>query len=101
MNIADPNLRSCERCGGPFEPRSGSGGSAQRFCCTECRLGFHKERLRCQRKDLYAGRSLRARSVMNDGSGGEIIGPYCGGVSKGKRQSERPKRGDRARASCP
>jgi hypothetical protein len=58
MNIVDPNLRTCEKCGGQFEPRSGSGGSAQRFCCTAHRLSFHKERLRGQRTSLYAGKSL-------------------------------------------
>jgi hypothetical protein len=55
MTIVGPNQRSCEECGTPFEPRSGSGGSVQRFCCTACRLGFHKERLRRQRKGSYAG----------------------------------------------
>ena len=53
--IIDPDLRSCEKCGKSFEPRSGSGGSVQRFCCTSCRLSFHKERLRSQRMGLYAG----------------------------------------------
>jgi hypothetical protein len=57
MTIIDVEPRSCEKCGKPFEPRSGSGGSLQRFCCTGCRLGFHKERLRSQRRGLYAGRS--------------------------------------------
>jgi hypothetical protein len=60
MTVLAPDLRSCEKCGKPFEPRSGSGGSSQRFCCSDCRLGFHKERLRCQRKGLYAGRSPQA-----------------------------------------
>jgi hypothetical protein len=55
--IIDPDPRSCEKCGNSFEPRSGSGGSLQRFCCTRCRLSFHKERLRSQRTGLYAGRS--------------------------------------------
>jgi MYM-type Zinc finger with FCS sequence motif len=55
MTIVDPNLRSCEKCGKSFEPRPGSGGSVQRFCCTRCRLSFHKERLRSQRMGLYAG----------------------------------------------
>jgi hypothetical protein len=57
VTIIDPDLRSCRRCAKSCEPRSRSGGSFQRFCCAECRLGFHKERLRCQRKGLYAGRS--------------------------------------------
>jgi hypothetical protein len=55
MTIIDPDLRSCEKCGKPFTPRSGSGGSVQRFCGTDCRLGFHRERLRSQRIGLYAG----------------------------------------------
>ena len=55
MTIIDAGLRSCEKCGRPFKPRSGSGGSVQRFCCERCRLSFHKERLRAQRKGLYAG----------------------------------------------
>ncbi len=57
MTIIDRDLLSCEKCGKPFEPRSGSGGSVQRFCCTACRLCFHKERLRYQRTSLYAGQS--------------------------------------------
>jgi hypothetical protein len=57
MNIADPTLRSCEQCGGQFEPRSGSGGSAQHFCCAAHRLSFHKERLREQRTSRHAGQS--------------------------------------------
>jgi hypothetical protein len=47
--------RTCAHCGASFIPRSGSGGSVQRFCCTGCRLSFHKERLRSQRRGLYAG----------------------------------------------
>ena len=57
MIIIDAEPRSCEKCGNRFEPRSGSGGSVQRFCCTRCRLSFHKERLRSQRIGLYAGQS--------------------------------------------
>jgi hypothetical protein len=55
MTIIDAGLRSCEKCGKPFTPRSGSGGSVQRFCCIDCRLSFHKERQRSQRIGLYAG----------------------------------------------
>jgi hypothetical protein len=55
MTFIDTKPSSCEQCGKPFEPRSGSGGSIQRFCCTRCRLSFHKERLRSQRTALYAG----------------------------------------------
>ena len=55
MTIIDRDLHSCEKCGKPFEPRSGSGGSVQRFCCTACRLCFHRERLRAQRTGSYAG----------------------------------------------
>jgi hypothetical protein len=55
--IIDPEPRSCEKCGKPFEPRSGSGGSAQRFCSKDCRRSFHKERLRSQRTGSYAGKS--------------------------------------------
>jgi hypothetical protein len=47
----------CKQCGNPFEPRSGTGGSAQRFCSTSHRLSFHKERLREQRTSRNAGRS--------------------------------------------
>ena len=55
MMTTDPNLRSCQRCGKSFEPRSGSGGSVQRFCCTGCRLSFHKQRLRSERRGAHAG----------------------------------------------
>jgi hypothetical protein len=54
MTIVTPNLRSCQECGTSFEPRFRSGGSAQRFCCTACRLGFHRERLRRERTGSYA-----------------------------------------------
>ena len=57
MTIIDAELPSCEKCGKPFSPRSGSGGSVQRFCCAGCRLTFHKERQRSQRIGLYAGQS--------------------------------------------
>jgi hypothetical protein len=53
--ITIPDLRSCQKCERSFTPRAGSGGSVQRFCCTECRLGFHKERQRSERRALYAG----------------------------------------------
>jgi hypothetical protein len=55
MTITDTELRSCEKCGRSFEPRSGSGGSAQRFCRKDCRLSFHKERYASQRKGPHAG----------------------------------------------
>lgn len=55
MIVTDDERHSCEKCGKSFEPRSGSGGSVQRFCCTRCRLSFHKERLRRQRIGSYAG----------------------------------------------
>jgi hypothetical protein len=57
MTIIDAELRSCKKCERSFEPRSGSGGSVQRFCSTRCRLSFHTERLRFERRGLYAGQS--------------------------------------------
>ncbi len=39
--------------------RFGSGGSIQRFCCTACRLDFHKERQRSERRGVYAGPTTR------------------------------------------
>src|SRR5262249_43342371 len=56
MTIIDAEPRSCEKCGKPFTPRSGSGGSVQRFCGVDCRLSFHKERQRSQRTGAYAGK---------------------------------------------
>jgi hypothetical protein len=47
--------RACDRCGKRFMPRTGSDGSAQRFCSAACRLSFHTERLRAQRTSLYVG----------------------------------------------
>ena len=40
----------CARCGKTFKPRSGSGGSPQRFCSQDCRLAFHSEGQRAQRR---------------------------------------------------
>jgi hypothetical protein len=57
MTLINPDLPSCEKCGKAFEPRFGSGGSLQRFCCTGCRLDFHKERLRSQRRACTLGGS--------------------------------------------
>jgi hypothetical protein len=57
MTGTDPDLRSCQKCGKAFKPRSGSGGSVQRFCCTGCRLDFHRERLRSQRRACTLGGS--------------------------------------------
>jgi hypothetical protein len=31
----------CAHCAKPFTARSGSGGSQQKFCSADCRLGFH------------------------------------------------------------
>jgi hypothetical protein len=31
----------CPQCAKPFTARSGSGGSKQKFCSADCRLGFH------------------------------------------------------------
>ena len=47
-----PQLR-CDRCGTPFSPRRGSGGSRQRFCSSECRLDFHTQRQRMDRRAAY------------------------------------------------
>jgi predicted nucleic acid-binding Zn ribbon protein len=43
----------CDRCGTPFSPRRGSGGSRQRFCSSECRLDFHTQRQRMERRAAY------------------------------------------------
>jgi hypothetical protein len=55
MTNIEAGLRSCQKCGKAFEPRSGSGGSLKRFCCTGCRLDFHKKRQRSERRGMYAG----------------------------------------------
>ena len=60
MTLNELDLRPCDQCGNHFSPRNRSGGSPQRFCTSGCRLGFHTERLRRQRKAPYAGQSLRA-----------------------------------------
>jgi hypothetical protein len=39
----------CDECGKAFKPRTGTGGSPQRFCSTNCRLSFHAESQRSQR----------------------------------------------------
>ena len=36
------DFKTCEGCGNKFQPRNGSGGSAQRFCSADCRGSFHK-----------------------------------------------------------
>jgi predicted nucleic acid-binding Zn ribbon protein len=50
--------QSCDRCGAPFSPRRSRGGSQQRFCSSDCRMTFHKERQRTQRRASYAGPTL-------------------------------------------
>src|SRR5262249_24734668 len=35
---------TCDYCGQPFEPRTGSGGKPQRFCSADCRSTFHAQR---------------------------------------------------------
>jgi hypothetical protein len=57
MTLIDTKPFYCEQCGEPFKPRSGTGGSAQRFCSTAHRLRFHRERLREQRTSRNAGQS--------------------------------------------
>jgi hypothetical protein len=66
MTLNELDLRPCDQCGNHFSPRNRSGGSPQRFCTSGCRLGFHTERLRRQRKAPYAGRSLRAATPTCD-----------------------------------
>jgi hypothetical protein len=51
----DKSKQRCDWCSAPFTRRHGSGGSRQRFCTADCRLTFHKERLRSQRSVPYAG----------------------------------------------
>jgi hypothetical protein len=34
------HCRTCEHCGGEFDPRNGNGGKPQRFCSTDCRRLF-------------------------------------------------------------
>jgi hypothetical protein len=46
--------KSCEQCGQSFEPRSGSGGKAQRFCGTKCRAAFHSDGQLSQRSPTYS-----------------------------------------------
>ncbi len=53
--IVPRRQQRCAKCGAPFSPRHGSGGSRQRFCTTNCRMSFHKERQRTQRRAPYAG----------------------------------------------
>ena len=72
MTIIDAKLRSCEKCGNRFTPRSGSGGSVQRFCGTDCRLSFHRERLRSQRTGLYAGQSPQQPTTLLEQAEGLI-----------------------------
>jgi predicted nucleic acid-binding Zn ribbon protein len=49
----DKLKQRCHHCGKPFCPRHGSGGSPQRFCSTECRNIFNKERQRTRRRAAY------------------------------------------------
>ena len=72
MTIIGAELRSCEKCGNRFTPRSGSGGSVQRFCGTDCRLSFHRERLRSQRTGLYAGQSQQQPTTLLEQAEGLI-----------------------------
>jgi predicted nucleic acid-binding Zn ribbon protein len=59
LSLADKSAlnpeQRCHRCGAPFSPRRSSGGSQQRFCSSDCRMTFHKERQRTQRRASYAG----------------------------------------------
>ena len=49
------NQRACDRCGKPFSPRHGTGGSEQRFCSRDCQRTSNRERQRTQRRASYAG----------------------------------------------
>jgi hypothetical protein len=50
MTTIDAELLPCGQCGKLFKPRNGTGGSPQRFCSTNCRLSFHAEGQRGQRR---------------------------------------------------
>jgi hypothetical protein len=52
LPLSEPT--TCEQCGKTFEPRSGSGGKAQRFCSTKCRAAFHAHAQRGQRSPTYS-----------------------------------------------
>jgi hypothetical protein len=42
----EPDSKPCAQCGRPFVPRSRSGGSPQRFCCSDCRRGGQRHQRR-------------------------------------------------------
>jgi hypothetical protein len=79
----------CEQCGAPFEPRRGSGGKAQKFCSTECRMAFHSrtpERPVGQRRPTSTlGIELpasRPKPNCND------TGPYAGPSGSGPAERD-------------
>ena len=53
----DKPKQRCDRCGKPFSPRHGSGGTKQRFCSRDCQRTSNRERQRRQRSGSYAGRT--------------------------------------------
>jgi predicted nucleic acid-binding Zn ribbon protein len=55
QHLSLDDKQSCDRCGAPFSPRRSRGGSQQRFCSSDCRMTFHKERQRTRRTTSYAG----------------------------------------------
>jgi hypothetical protein len=60
MTIIEADLRSCDWCGGLFTPRSGTGGSPQRFCSANCRLSFHAEGQRGQHRPVCSALDMPA-----------------------------------------
>jgi hypothetical protein len=66
----------CDWCNKPFRRRHGSGGSQQRFCSSECRMSFHKERQRTQRRASHAGPTTlpaSGRSTQNETLTGKVV----------------------------
>ena len=52
--------RTCDHCGTAFEPRTRSGGKAQRFCSPACRKAFHRTYVNVSNVRKDVGRDVGA-----------------------------------------
>ena len=83
--------RACDRRGKAFIPRTGYGGSAQRFCDADCRLSFHTERLRSQRTGAYARKRQQPATQQPALSARSAAGGQIKKKSRAKRAGKRPR----------
>jgi hypothetical protein len=85
VTIIEPGLRTCDQCGTFFTPRSGTGGSPQRFCGVLCRLSFHTEGQRGQRRPASSVLDVPPPDLLQPAAERQVWGAEKGFVLMGQQ----------------